>query len=95
MSKENIQLVIAAGVEIAQTDGIAAVTASAVARATKLSRQTIHNNFVSSNSMRNAVFAECVKRRILPVIAELIILKHPIAESIPKNLRAIAIQSVE
>lgn len=93
MSLSNIELIIKTGVEIAQRDGVASVTASNVARSAGITRQTVHNNFVSSNAMRTAVFIECIKRRLYPVIAELIITKHPIAATIPASVRTDALNA--
>lgn len=89
----SIELIIKTGVDIAQQEGIAAVTASNVARRSGVTRQTVHNNFVSSNAMRMAVFNECIRRRILPVIAELIVSKHPIAATIPASVRDAALNA--
>lgn len=89
-----IEKIIEAGIAVAHRDGVTAVTAKSVAHAAGVTRQTIHNNFTSSGAMRDAILRECIKRELLPIIAQLIVNKHPLADTVSDKLRTAAIQSI-
>lgn len=90
-----IEQIINAGVAVASRDGIAGVTLSAIAREAGTSRQTLHSKFMDSHSLRKLVFIECINRRVLPVVAQLIAIRHSVTANISDELRNAAINAIK
>ncbi len=72
---------------VAQNDGWRAVTRDRVAEEAGVGAGSVNTVFGTIDALRGAVMHEAVQRQILPIIAQGLADRHPIARAAPVELK--------
>lgn len=78
--------IIAAGVKLAERDGYVAVTRNALADAVGISGPAVSYHG-TMRTIQAAIVREAIRIECLPVIAQAVTMRHPLAARIPQGLR--------
>lgn len=84
--------IIAAGVKLAERVGYMAVTRNALAAAVGISGPAVSYHG-TVRELRTAIVKEAIRTECLPVIAQAITMRHPLASQVPRRLRLHALRS--
>lgn len=81
-------IILRAAIELAKEDSYQWVTRDAVAAKAGVAAGTINTAFGNMAELKRAVIRHAIEHRILPIVAEAIGARHPIAlDSCPEDLR--------
>lgn len=86
--------ILEAAIRLAEVDSFQWLTRDDVADKAGVSPGTVSNAYGTMRALKRAVLEEAVKRRILPIIAEGLGARHPIALAAPEDLRREALASI-
>ena len=87
-------LILNAAIALAEEDSFQWITRDAVAAKAGVSPGTVNNAYGTIADLKRAVLRAAVERRILPIIAEGLGVKHPIAMDAPEELRKEALAAL-
>lgn len=86
--------ILAAAVNAARTKSYREITARDVAWAAGCSKASIFWHFKTLGALRDAIAERAVEEGILPILAEMIVAKHPRATEITPTVRRAALLSL-
>ena len=86
--------ILEAAVKVAQSEGFHNLTRDGVARAARVSPGLVTRYFYAVSELRRAVMTVAVERRLLPLVAQGIVMRHAVALEAPEEVRQQALVSL-